>query len=191
MKNEQIKASCNLMTPMYTKLFNLIFENGLIPESWPVGTIKPIYKNKGDPKLPENYRPITILSCLGKLFTAIINKRLNKFSEENELIEPCHAGFRKQYSTSDNIFIIKSLIDIMKTDKNKSKLLRCFVEFKQAFDSVWRERLWEKLQQHKINGQCLTLIQNMYNNIKSRVVANDKSSMFFPMHTRRQAGRKS
>ena len=131
-KNEQIKASCNLMIPIYTKLFNLIFENGLIPESWSVGTIKPIYKNKGDPKLPENYRPITILSCRGKLFTAIINKRLNKFSEESELIEPCQAGFRKQHSTSDNIFIIKSLIDIMKSDKNKNKLLCCFVDFKQT-----------------------------------------------------------
>ena len=179
-KNEQIKASCNLMIPIYTKLFNLIFENGLIPESWSVGTIKPIYKNKGDPKLPENYRPITILSCLGKLFTAIINKRLNKFSEESELIEPCQAGFHKQHSTSDNIFIIKSLIDIMKSDKNKNKLLCCFVDFKQAFDSVWRERLWEKLQQHKINGKCLTLIKNMYINIKSSIVANNKSSIFFP-----------
>ena len=68
----------------------------------------------------------------------------------------------------------------MKSDKNKNKLLCCFVDFKQAFDSVWRERLWKKLQQHKINGKCLTLIQNMYNNIKSRVVANDKSSIFFP-----------
>ena len=73
-KNEQIKASCHLMIPVYIKLFNLIFEHGLVPESWSVGTIKPIYKNKGDPKMPENYRPITILSCLGKLFTAIINK---------------------------------------------------------------------------------------------------------------------
>ena len=179
-KNEQMKASCNLMIPIYTKLFNLIFEFGLMQESWSVGTIKLIYKNKGDPKLPENYRPITILSCIGKLFTAIINKRLNKLSDESELIEPCQAGFRKQHSTSDNIFIIKSLIDILKSDTNKNKILCCFVDFKQAFDSVWRERLWEKLQQHKINGKCLTLIQNVYNNVKSRVVANDKSPIFFP-----------
>ena len=104
-KNEQVKTSCNLMIPIYTQLFNLIFEYGLIPEIWSVGTIKPIYKNKEGPKLPENYKPITILSCQGKLFTAIINIRLSKFTDESELIEPCQAGFRKQHSTSDNIFI--------------------------------------------------------------------------------------
>ena len=93
-----------------------------------------------NPKVPENYRPITILSCLGKLFTAIINKRLNKCADESELIDPCQAGFCKQHSTSDNIFIIKSLIDIIKSDKNKNKLMCCFVDFKQAFVSVWREK---------------------------------------------------
>ena len=43
--------------------------------------VKPLYKNKGDQTLPENYRPITILSCMGKLFTAILNTRLNNFLE--------------------------------------------------------------------------------------------------------------
>ena len=56
------------MLPVYTKLFNLIFDSGVIPESWTVGIIKPIYKNKGDSKLPENYRPITLLSCFRKTF---------------------------------------------------------------------------------------------------------------------------
>ena len=75
-KNEHIKATSAIMLPIYTKLFNLVFDTGIIPESWTLGVIKPIYKSKGDPKMPENYRPITILSCLGKLFTLVINNRL-------------------------------------------------------------------------------------------------------------------
>jgi hypothetical protein len=47
-----------------------------MPDIWLVGNIKPIYKNKGNPLDPKNFRPITILSCLGKLFTAILNERL-------------------------------------------------------------------------------------------------------------------
>ena len=67
------------MTPIYTKLFNAVFDTAIIPESWTVGVIKPIYK-KGDPKKPEKDRPITMLSCLGKLFTFIINNRFKKFT---------------------------------------------------------------------------------------------------------------
>ena len=62
------------------------FDSGIIPESWALGLIKPIYKNKSNPNLPENFRPITLLSRLGKLFTCTINNRLTKFSEKIEII---------------------------------------------------------------------------------------------------------
>ena len=75
--NEHIKSTIYMMLPIYTKLFNLILDTGIIPESCTIGVIKPIYKNKGDPKAPENYRPITLLSCFGKLFTLMIDSRLN------------------------------------------------------------------------------------------------------------------
>ena len=78
--NEYIKATQSRMLPIYLKLFNLIYETGLIPKTWTIGAIRPIYKNKGDPHNPENYRPITIVSCLGKLFTIILNNRLNKYN---------------------------------------------------------------------------------------------------------------
>ena len=148
-KNEHIKCTSSLMIPIYTKLFNIIFDTALIPDSWTIGVIKPIYK-KGDPTLPENYRPITLLSCLGKLFTSVINNRLKKYSEKYNIIEQVQAGFRQNHSTSDNLFIIKSLIDIAKA--NKLKLFSCFIDFKQAFDTVWRSGLWHKLSDCNING---------------------------------------
>ena len=57
--------------PVYLKLFNCIFDSGIIPESWLTGNVKPIYKNKGNHLDPKIFRPITILSCFGKLFTAV------------------------------------------------------------------------------------------------------------------------
>ena len=177
-KKEHLKSTSRIMVPIYLKLFNIIFDTGIIPESWSFGSIKPVYKNKGDPKLAENYRPITILSCFGKLFTLIINNRLNKYVTEHETIDSCQAGFRKGFSTADNLFIIQSLIDIMKN--SHKKLYSCFIDFKQAFDNVWRTGLWQKLIQNDINGKCLMLIRNIYNNIKSNVVSNNESSAFFP-----------
>ena len=175
---EHIQITLDMMLPTYTNLFNVIFDNALIPENWLVGEILPIYQNKGDIKNPENYRPITLLSCVGKLFTSIINSRLNNLAEKQDLIRNSQTGFRKGFSTADNLFIINSLIEMM---KSKSKKLYCvFVDYKQAFDSVWRTGLWQKLQSSNINGKCFRFIQNIYQNIKSRVKCANGTSAFSP-----------
>lgn len=67
--NEQLKSTFNMMSPIILKLFSVKLDKGPVPESWTIGNIKPIYKNKGIPKDPENYRPITLLSNFGKFFT--------------------------------------------------------------------------------------------------------------------------
>ena len=87
-------------------LFNIIFETGIISDSWLVGYIKPIYKNKGDKLDPKHFRPITILSCVSKLFMAILNERLNKFSDDFLILCENQTGFRKGYSKIDNLFIV-------------------------------------------------------------------------------------
>jgi hypothetical protein len=91
--NEYIKSTSNQFIELYEKLFNLIFKSGVIPEMWVSGTIKPFYKNKGDKFNPKNYRPITIVSCFGKLFTAVLNARLSEFSDEILLINENQCGF--------------------------------------------------------------------------------------------------
>ena len=94
--NEHIKSTVNIMLPIYVKLFNIVFDTGVIPESWLTCNILPIYKNKGDTQNPENYRPITLLCCLGKVFTGILNNRLNDYSNDKHIISDVQAGFRKR-----------------------------------------------------------------------------------------------
>ena len=122
------------MLPIYVKLFNMVFDTGTIPEDWTLGNIKPTYKNKGNPKDAENYRPITLLSCFGKVFTSVINNRLNTYAENHDIIVTPTSGFRKKYSMIYNLFTIKSLVDIVKS--SKKKLYCYFVDFKQAFDTI-------------------------------------------------------
>ena len=124
------------MLPIYISFFNLILETGIISESWLEGVIKPTYKRTGDPKQPENYRPITILSCFGKLFTAILNHKLNNILKHNNILKENQAGFRSGYSKVDHIFTLHVLIELL---KRKKKTLFClFVDYSKAFDSVWR-----------------------------------------------------
>ena len=115
--NEYLKYSSGKMLPIYVLFFNLILETGLIPEPWLEGIIRPIYKRSGDSTRPENYRPITILSCFGKLFTAILNHRLTEFLNYNNILEENQAGFRAGYSTTDHIFTLHALTEILKTKK--------------------------------------------------------------------------
>lgn len=72
--------------PVYEKLFNHAFESGMLPNAWLEGSIRPIYRNKGDLKLVQNYRPITILSCLGKFFTAVLNRRHTLFLDNSGIL---------------------------------------------------------------------------------------------------------
>ena len=158
--NEHIKTTLPSMKHIYVKLFNLILNTSIIPESWTIGIINPIYKNKGTESDAANYRPITLLSCLGKFFTAIINSRLQKYTESHSIINDYQTGFRSGFSTVDNMFILHSLIQILQ--KKKKKLFCAFIDLKQAFDSIWRAGLWSKLINNNINGKCLNLIKSLY-----------------------------
>ena len=117
--NEYIKSTKNLFIPLCDKLFNCVLDTGFIPTTWLEGVIIPIFKNKGDPKSPSNYRPITILSRLGKLFTAILNNRLTVFLDNNNILEENQAGFRKEYSCTDHIFTLHALFEILRKGKKK------------------------------------------------------------------------
>lgn len=133
--NEYIKSSASLMLPIYVRLFNVVFETAILPEAWIVGNILPIYKNKGNDNLPENYRSITLLSCMGKLFTSILSKQLNTYANQQNILNESQGGFRSNYSTIDKTFTLHSLIELFFMLK---KMYCAFIDFKAAFDNVWR-----------------------------------------------------
>jgi sorting nexin-29 len=167
----------NQFINVYDKLFNVIFDNGIMPSIWLIWMIKPIYKNKGDKFDPKNYRPITIVSCLGKLVIAILNERLNAFSESFSVISENQYGFRQGYSTSDNLFTLQSFIEILKC--KKKRMYCAFIDFIKAFDTVWRAGFWHKMLLNNINGKMYDVIFNMYCNIKSCIVFNNCKSDYF------------
>jgi hypothetical protein len=141
--NEMLKSSCNLILPGLTKLFDHIFQSGLFPYEWNIAYQVPIFK-KGDHSDCNNYRGITIASCLGKVFNSVLNNRLTQYLETNNKISDNQAAYRKGFSTIDHIYTLKSIINkyVM---HNKSKLYCCFVDFSKAFDSVPRETIFLKL----------------------------------------------
>ena len=175
--NEFLKSTCHIFVDIYVKLFNIILDTGIVPQDWLKGMIVPIYKGKGDKKMADNYRGITILSCFGKLFTSVINHRLSKYADEHSIIGPEQAGFRKGFSTLDHVLSLKLLIDFYLGQKKR--LFCAFIDYRKAFDSVDRVNLWKKLISNNINGKLFSVIFNLYKHAKSCVKINGITSDYF------------
>ena len=101
-----------------------------------------------------------INSCLGKVFNTIINNRLVKFLCDKNKICSEQIGFKKKARTSDHLFVMNVLLQ--KYTKCKKKLYLCFVDLKEAYDSVWRRPLMLKILKTGIRGNMFKLIENMY-----------------------------
>ena len=156
--------------------FNIVLNTGCVPTDWCLGTIYPLYKNKGSMTDPDNYRGITLLSCTGKLFTACLNHRLSCYVEENILGEE-QAWFREGYSTIDHVFVLHIIIELY---KSVHKRVYCaFVDYRKAFDSINRPLLWQKLLSYGIKGKMLNVITNMYSKAKSCIQSGNLLSEYF------------
>lgn len=102
------------------------------------------------------------MSCLGKLFIAILNNRLLQYTIYNKILSDSQLGFLAGNRTSDAHIILNNAIR-KHCHKNGSKIYSCFIDFSKAFDTVPRDILFKKLLKHGINGRFFNIIKNIYN----------------------------
>ena len=159
------------------KFFAACYASGLNPVEWDYSDIKPIPKPEKDSRDPLQNRCITILCCVAKVFTSILNKRIQTFLELSEILVDEQNGFRSGRSCIDHLF---ALVTILRNRKELGKdTFLAFIDFKKAFDLVDRNMLLYKLAVVGIRGQMYTAIASLYNNPQSRVVLNDHETDYF------------
>ena len=180
MINEFFIHGANILLPYFDVLFNTIFSNGYFPQDWSLGEIIPLHK-KGSINNVDNYRGITLLSTLGKLFTRILNNRLTGWAEEYGIYVEAQAGFREAMGTTDHIFSLHGLISHYLN--NNKKLFCAFIDFSKAFDYIVRDNLWYKLIKLGIRGNILNIVMSMYQNVKSKVKFDGEKSDTFACYT--------
>ena len=127
---------------------------------------------------PSNYRGISILSCLSKLYTAILNKRLMAYAIEKGILKPEALGFVAGNRTSDAHLILHSLIQRHCHQKNE-KIYSCFVDFSKAFDTIPRDLLFRKLLNYGINGKFFNSLKTLYTNDNCRIKVGNKLTQTF------------
>ena len=166
------------ISPYLCTIFNYIFDSGVYPQAWCKGVIIPIFK-KGETNNPANYRGITLIDIMAKIFSLTLRNRINKWCESDNVFNDSQYGFRDNRSTTDAIFLLHAIIQ--KVLSHNSKLYCVFVDYERAFDTVIHEALWVKLLKSGLSCKMLNMIKSIYNNVQScvKVSSDMKMSDFF------------
>ena len=115
------------------KLYVKCFEFCVLPTVWLKAIIVPVPKSSNkDPYVPLNYRGISLLSCICKVFSAIINRRIMNYCEMLKLLANEQNGFRQGRSCKDHIFTLSSVINNRIAQKKST--FACFIDMQKAFD---------------------------------------------------------
>jgi hypothetical protein len=136
-------------------LINICLEKGELPILWKQSIIKMIPKGE-DKHNPDNYRPISITPCIMRLVERVIQKRLKKHLDENNILIKQQSGFRENRSTRDNLFFLTQKA-FENFNKNKNTVA-IFFDNAAAFDKVWHNGLITKLIQIKTPLYLLNII---------------------------------
>ena len=166
-KMEMIKEAPKQFKNRLKECFNRIRTSGETPQEWNDEKGFMLFKKKDREKL-DNYRNISVGSCLGKLFTSIMAKRTRDITEAKKKFNEIQGGFRPKRSTTDNLFVLLHIIE--KAKINKEKLYLCFVDLRKAFDSVWREGIWKKLRKIRVDNTTIKLLKNLYENTRKKIL---------------------
>ena len=159
-----IKLGGDEIKTQLVTLFNQILEMKKIPSKWKEAKIILLHK-KGDKADIKNYRPISLLSHMYKLFTKVIQNRIKATLDENQPRE--QAGFRAGYSTMDHLQAINQLIE--KSNEYQLDLCLGFVDYQKAFDSIEHKDMFNALRKVGIHEGYISIFQDIYTNATAKI----------------------
>ena len=161
------------LIPVYTKLFNYCLTTNTIPDEWKSAVVMPLYKNKGNRNDMKNYRGISILTPVSKVFERLLSIQITNYFDSNKLFYTGQHGFRKNHSCETALHELISDLNHSKNQKLISLLL--FIDFRKAFDCLDSNLLLTKLFHYGFNTSSLNLIANYFSN-RSQITKLDTSS---------------
>ena len=156
-----IKLSNQILAPVLCNLFNRAMSEGYFPLQLKIAKIIPLYKD-GNRSVESNYRPISILSAISKIFEKIIFIRLNKHVTDNSILTDDQFGFRSNLSPQSALI---SLTYHLLSNLNENKTsIGIFLDFKKAFDTIDHNILLDKLQFYGLSGVSFLLLKSYLTN---------------------------
>ena len=155
------------------------FDNGQMPGLWLRAIICPIPKGaEKDPCCPISYRGISLLSSICKLYTGILNNRIAKYLESEQIICPEQFGFQKGKSCEDHVYNISTIL--RKRLQNNENTFAAFLDLEKAFDRIDRNLLFFKLLKYNIRGKIYNTIKLLYSATFNTIRINNFYTDWFP-----------
>ena len=170
-----LKISAILIVEPLTKLFNKSLNQGIFSNSWKTANIKPIFKNKGSPANPTNYRPISLLSCISKMLEKIVFKNIYTHLSNNNLLSDKQSGYRPKHSTQLQLIYLTH--NLYKELDSGREFTAIYLDISKYFDKIWHDGLLEKCKSDfGLTGTFLTWLQSYLTNRTHKVIIENSSS---------------
>lgn len=176
--NRMLKAVAKEIAVPLEILFNRSFTECKFPQFWKVSYVIPLPK-KGDNSCPSNFRPVSLLSGVGKLQERIVFKNIHNFLNQNNLLYKYQSGFLPNHSTS--LQLIDIYHHICQTFDNNQYSCMVFCDVSKAFDRVWHRGLIFKLNEYGITGDLLKWLSDYLENREQKVLIKSCSSNTKPV----------
>jgi hypothetical protein len=154
-------------------IVNLSLSQGVFPDQLKLAKVIPLFKS-GDSTIFNNYRPISVLSILSKIFERVFYSRLIDFLNREKILYDKQFGFRKDRSTQMPLILIVD--QILNAFERGDFVLGVFLDFSKAFDTVDHHILLQKLYYYGIRGSAYEWIKSYLQNRKQFVYYNDCKS---------------
>lgn len=176
-RSEFLKNSGLAGIQWLSRIFNLAMKSSIVPADWSYAVIAPIFK-KGSRKECSNYRGISLLSVVGKVYASVLVDRVRAIVED--VLDEIQGGFRPLRGCQDQIFCLRQAIEKL-CEKDKDLYL-CFIDLEKAFDRVPRQKLFEILSEYGIRGSLLEAIKSIYVGSKAAVRIDGELSEAFEVN---------
>ncbi|KAK3087639.1 hypothetical protein FSP39_008683 [Pinctada imbricata] len=176
--HHMLKFTINSVVNPLKLLFNMSLSSHKFPSLWKKALVMPLYK-KDDKHLPSNYRPISLLSTVGKVFERCLFKYLHNYMLDNKLFYEFQSGFLPNHSTTYQLIELYHHI-CLNRERNEHTCL-VFCDISKAFDKVWHRGLIKKLSSFGFSGHLLDFLQDYLSDREQAVILKNHRSSFLKL----------
>ncbi|XDV21754.1 hypothetical protein PO909_026778 [Leuciscus waleckii] len=175
-----LKLAADFVAEPIASLFNLSLVSNTIPKMWKSAMVTPLLKGR-DPEDPNNYRPISRLPVLAKVFESLINDQLKQYLSANNILHDYQSGFRTGHSTITAAMSVSN--DIITSLDSKKSRAALFVDLSKAFDSVDHNLLLQRLRFIGLSEAALNWFENDLSDRTQCVSVENYNSPFLQVTT--------